>query len=149
MRCLAATVDNFNLCGSVIEMQQQNTMVCLTTSSFLRFLTSLGVILSMLVGCANDPSPLATWEHSSSGLFDAAVSNNGRFAVVSSFSDGTSLWDLHSNKRLYDWRHQDGGENDISLSVFSPDDRYVLTADTNTFVIWSVEKRQSLRILGG
>ena len=64
--------------------------------------------------------------------------------MVSSFSEGTSLWDLHTNKRLYDWRHQDSGENNISLSVFSPDDRYVLTADTKTFVIWSVGKGKAL-----
>ena len=81
--------------------------------------------------------PLKTWEHSHSGLFEAAVSHDGNFAVISSFSDGTSFWDLNANKRLYDWRHQDDAENSIALAVFSSNDSHVLTADSRTFVIWS------------
>lgn len=111
-----------------------------TTSSLVSF--TLAAIL--VGGCANETPPLATWEHSSSGLFDASVSNDGRFAVVSSFSEGTSLWDLKTNKRLYDWQHQDEGDSEISLSVFASDDSHVLTADGKTFVIWSVSKGAAL-----
>ena len=102
-------------------------------------LTPVWLLMTMFVGgCASESPPLKTWEHSSGGLFDAAVSNNGHYAVVSSFNEGTSFWDLRINKRLYDWHHQDGAENEITLSVFSADDKFVLTADSRTFVIWSV-----------
>ena len=104
----------------------------------------LCVIVGFLSACAGDSAPVKTWEHSNTGLFEAAVSHNGNFAVVSSFSEGTSFWDLNKNQRLYDWRHQDDGENNIALAVFSSNDSHVLTADSRTFVIWSTQDGKPL-----
>ena len=109
-------------------------------SSFL----AITFVLLLIGGCSNEPTPEQTWEHSNTGLFEAAVSHDGNFAVVSSFSEGTSFWDLSTNKRLYDWRHTDGEENNIALAVFSSNDSHVLTADSRTFVIWSTEDGNSL-----
>ena len=105
---------------------------------------SILLIACVVVGCASEPAPLKTWEHSTSGLFEAAVSNDGNFAVVSSFNEGTSFWDLEKNKRLFDWRHQQSGENNIGLAVFSTNDSHVLTADSRTFVIWSTVNGEAL-----
>ncbi|MEM7466255.1 MAG: hypothetical protein AAF387_05160 [Pseudomonadota bacterium] len=104
---------------------------------------SLILTLSILAGCSSDPKPLKTWEYSSSGLFGAALSHDGNFAVVSSFSEGTSFWDLQKNERLYDWRHSDS-ENNISVAVFAANDSHVLTAEGSTFVIWSTAEGSSL-----
>lgn len=109
------------------------------------FISLIAALMVLFVaGCVTEQKPLKTWEHSNTGLFEAAVSHDGNFAVVSSFSEGTSYWDLNNDKRLYDWRHQDSGENNIALAVFSANDSHVLTADSRTFVVWSTETGEPL-----
>jgi len=39
-------------------------------------------LCALLVGCGEDPDTTASWEHSYTSLFDAEISNDGRFAVV-------------------------------------------------------------------
>ncbi len=97
----------------------------------------------MLSGCGEDPDTTANWEHAYTGLFDAEISNDGRFAVVSSFSEGASFWDLVANSRLYNWRHDDSNDNQISHIAFAPDNSHVITADARTFVVWNVKSGRS------
>ena len=103
---------------------------------------------AMCTGCTRPPAPAGEWEHSLSGLFAAAVSSNGGFAVVSSSTDGASFWDLRENKRLFDWRHNDSGDNPIASVAFAPDDSHVITADSRSFVIWNTQTGQALGYWG-
>ena len=100
-------------------------------------------LCNMLSGCGEDPDTTANWEHSYSGLFDAEISSDGRFAVVSSFNEGASFWDLVENSRLYNWRHNDSDDGQVSHIAFAPDNAHVITADARTFVVWNVETGQS------
>ncbi len=86
---------------------------------------------------------MADWEHSYTGLFDAEISDDGRFAVVSTFNDGASFWDLVTNSRLYDWRHNDTDTGQVSHIAFAPDSSHVITANESTFVVWEVESGRS------
>lgn len=100
--------------------------------------------LALLGACADDPDTSGNWEHSRTGLYAAAVSNNGRFAVVSSSSDGASFWDLDRNARLFDWKHGEATEYPIAHVAFSPNDSHVITADARSFVIWDAQQGHSL-----
>ncbi len=100
--------------------------------------------LALLGACTNDADVAENWEHSGSGLYAAAVSNDGRFAVVSSSSDGASFWNLERNERLFDWKHSDTPEYPIAHVAFSPNDSHVITADANSFVIWDAKRGQAL-----
>lgn len=98
----------------------------------------------LLGGCADDADVAADWEHSVTGLYAAALSHDGRSAVVSSSSAGASLWDLERHERLFDWRHSDAPEYPIAHIAFSPNDSHVITADANDFVIWDARRGQAL-----
>ncbi len=100
--------------------------------------------LAVLGACTNDADVAANWEHSRTGLYAAAVSNDGRFAVVSSSSDGASYWDLERNERLFDWKHGDTADYPIAHVAFAPNDSHVITADANSFVIWDARGGQAL-----
>jgi len=93
-------------------------------------------LCAQLGGCTDDGEGTANWEHSLTGLYDAAISNDGRFAVVSSSSIGASYWDLQANSRLYDWSHNDSPDSQIAQIAFAPNNSHVITADTRTFVVW-------------
>jgi len=113
-------------------------------ASFLLWLSPL----LLLAGCGPDPDTAADWEHSLGGLYAAAVSNDGRHVVVSSSNDGASYWNLEQNKRLFDWKHNDAGDDPIALVAFSPNDTHVLTADSRSFVIWDAAKGHALGYWG-
>lgn len=97
----------------------------------------------VVAACSQAPESAPGWEHSRSGLYAAAISNDGRFAVVSSFSDGTSYWDLEANSRLFDWRHKEAEAGEIQHIAFSPDGSRVITADARTFVVWDTSTGQA------
>ncbi len=96
----------------------------------------LPLIFSLLSACSNDASVLSSWEHSLSGLYAVEISNDGRFAVVSSFAEGTRYWDLDNNSFLYQWSHGESPDSDISSVAISPNGSHVITADNRTFVVW-------------
>ncbi|MFT4563325.1 MAG: WD40 repeat protein [Gammaproteobacteria bacterium] len=107
-------------------------------------LAALIVLASFIAGCGEDPATLENWDHSHTGLYNAAISQDGRFAVISSSSDGASFWNLATNSRLYDWSHDDTSEGQISQIAFAPDNSHVITANARTFIVWSTQSGQSL-----
>lgn len=105
--------------------------------------------LSLLIlGCSDDADTTASWEHSLTGLYAAAFSHDGHYAAVSSSADGASFWDLQRNKRLFDWSHNDDGDDPISMIAFSPNDSHVVTADSRSFVIWNAQSGSALGYWG-
>jgi WD40 repeat protein len=102
------------------------------------------LLFILLSGCHGHDPAIVTWEHAQSGVYDAAYSDDGRFAVVSTIAEGALFWDLVENKSLYKWQHNKHGENTILNIDFSPDGNWVITAEENTYVIWSTATGQAL-----
>jgi len=100
-------------------------------------------LCTLFAGCGEEPDKAASWEHSANGLYAAALSNDGRYAAVSSAAGGTSYWDLETNRKLYDWSHSSDGDEPVSVVAFSPDDTHVITADSRRFVVWDVHTGQA------
>ncbi|MDH5433993.1 MAG: hypothetical protein OEY19_08605 [Gammaproteobacteria bacterium] len=80
---------------------------------------------------------MENWPHAAIGLLDAAISKDGKHALVSSVNFGAAYWDLENNQMKYQWTHDDNPENSITNVNLSPDGSRAITADKNTFIIWN------------
>ncbi len=97
-------------------------------------------LLLLLGGCEKITSnaPQQQFPHVAQGSYAAAISEDGRYAAVSSIQDGVALWNLGSNALLYQWRHQGNSDNLVFSLAISPDNSHVLTADANTYALWHI-----------
>ncbi|NVJ59114.1 MAG: hypothetical protein HWE27_01925 [Gammaproteobacteria bacterium] len=95
------------------------------------------VALLLLTACENGPEPVETWQHATTGSYEASLSEDGNFAIVSTVNHQAGYWDLSSNKLLFQWRHSDNPDSGIIASDISPDGSRAITADKQTFVIWN------------
>lgn len=74
-----------------------------------------------------------------------ALSDDGRYAVAGSNHNGISLWRLDDGERLYDWSHQENLPTTLISADFSPDRRWVITADTHTMALWDLQTGEAPR----
>lgn len=103
----------------------------------------LTLIFLCLNACNFDQGAVEDWEHSNTGLYAAAISQNGKYSVISSFKEGTSYWDISQQERLYNWSHGNSVESTIAHIAFSPNGSHVITADLRAFVIWDTKTGES------
>jgi WD40 repeat protein len=116
------------------------------TGTFCRprsLLWSLGMLL-MLGGCGGE-QPFASTEVAAKGLFSAALSSDGRRALIGSLSHGGSLWNLDDNERLFDWNHRAGSYTPITVVAISPEGAYGLTVEDESLVLWNALNGEALR----
>ncbi|MCW8879029.1 MAG: hypothetical protein OQJ89_03300 [Kangiellaceae bacterium] len=102
----------------------------------IRLIALICTILSV-TGCEQPSKAVAEWPHAAVGVLDAAISENGHFALVSSVNFGAAYWDLRENKMLFQWRHNDDPQDGITAVDISPDGSRAITADKRTFIIWN------------
>lgn len=95
--------------------------------------------------CSLDDQPDATFAASVQGIFSAAYSANGDYAVIGSIQHGGSLWDVAQAERLFNWNHQQNQISQITAAAFSPEGDFVLTSDSNTLVLWDAASGSALR----
>ncbi|TQV89153.1 WD40 repeat domain-containing protein [Aliikangiella coralliicola] len=100
-------------------------------------LTLLICLSAMLTACQPEKKSIAEWPHSAVGTLDAAISRDGRFALVSSVNFGAGYWDLEKNQLKFQWTHNDNPEDGIIAVNISPDGSRAITADKRTFIIWN------------
>lgn len=106
--------------------------------------TALLAVLATTAGCDAGSAPDKSWEVAVKGTYSAALSEDGRLAVVGSITHGGSLWETARGERLYNWNHRQGEYSNIIACGFSPDSRFALTADHQTMVLWNTETGKSL-----
>ncbi len=96
-----------------------------------------GLILLFLSACQTGEESLAEAQHTAVGTLDAVISQNAKFAIVSSLNHGVGYWDLTENKLLFNWKHSDKVEDGIIATNLSPDASRAITADRRNFSIWN------------
>ena len=105
----------------------------------------LATSLVLLTACDAGRQPASSEEVAVKGVYSAALSNDGRWAVIGSITHGGSLWQLgNGNKRLYNWNHQANTETNVIATGFSPEGNYALTADHQTMVLWRTTTGEAL-----
>lgn len=99
------------------------------------------LLLVLLVSSCSDSSnvPLSSWQHAEGGSYAAAISADASISVVSSINDGLTVWDLRSNKSLYNWSHQGDGNNTVANIHIAADNSYVVTSDREAFALWNLD----------
>lgn len=105
----------------------------------------LGYLLLFILfsGCQPSEKSVAEWPHAAVGVLDAAISKDGRFALVSSVNFGAAYWDLEKNQLKFQWRHNDDPQDAITAVNLSPDGSRAITANRRTFIIWNTSSGKS------
>lgn len=94
------------------------------------------VICFGLAGCEQFTPPKKSWENAVQGLYAAALSSQGQYAIIGSINHGASLWDMQRKERLFDWNHVKGEYTGIVAAALSPEQNYAATAAQRTIVLW-------------
>jgi len=89
-----------------------------------------------LAACGSRDAPLASLEVAEPGAFSAALSPDGRQAVIGSLRHGGSLWELDTDQRRFNWNHRAGESTPITVVAFAPGGDAVMTASHDTLVLW-------------
>jgi WD40 repeat protein len=116
-----------------------NTMFKLFNQRFLAT-----PLLGLLLTACDSPPPSQSWENALQGTYSAAISNDGKFALIGSIYHGGSLWHIRNNERLYNWNHKAGEATTIIASGFSPEGDFAMTADHQTMVLWDTRTGESI-----
>ncbi len=95
--------------------------------------------LAFLFQCSQHENPSFTIEVASVGLNTGSLNSDGTAAVVGSIYHGVSFWDLEKNERLYNWNHQEEQNTVLIASQFSPENRWALTAQSHSMVLWNTQ----------
>ena len=101
-----------------------------------------------LISCEQPTKPIHIWQHSSNGSASAAISHDGQFSVVAGFNEPTGYWNLNTNARLFNWRSVPDShfsdKDPIQLVAISAENKRVMTASINNFIIWDTASGKSL-----
>ncbi len=90
-----------------------------------------------VLGCEQYEPPSHSFEVASVGAQAAALSDDGRYAVIGSVHQGGSLWRVSDGERLFNWNHDKNEQTVIRSADFSADGHRVVTTDTATLVLWN------------
>lgn len=91
----------------------------------------------LLSSCQKESKSVAEWPHAAVGILDAAISRDGKFALVSSVNFGAAYWDLEKDQLKFQWKHNDNPDDAVVAVNISPDGTRAITADKRTFIIWN------------
>ncbi|NRA71897.1 MAG: PQQ-binding-like beta-propeller repeat protein [Gammaproteobacteria bacterium] len=100
-------------------------------------------LLLSLLACSQQDTPDKYWQHAGSGALAANISNDGTLALVSSTAHGLILWDLTNNTQRHRWQQQ-GDNNLVLFTDISDNNKYAVSADKNSFVVWEVASGKAL-----
>lgn len=104
------------------------------------FRVALLSLLILLISCSDGTNQAEfTVEHAARGAFTAALSQDGRYSLVSSVEHGVSLWDNDSHGLKYQWHQSSEHENLVHSLAIAYDNSFAVTAENNTFAIWNIK----------
>ncbi|SFD64002.1 WD40 repeat domain-containing protein [Pseudoalteromonas denitrificans] len=127
----------------------------MTTNRFLFHL----LLIFLLTSCSSDELlPKNAVEHAVEGAYDASISDDANYSLVSSMHHGIALWDLKENALKYQWSHLKDKENQkltsksdldewlvqsnpgnlVLAADISFDSRNAVTADKHNFALWNI-----------
>ena len=101
------------------------------------------LLLPLLAACSADEPPAERWEHAAAGSLSADISRDGSLGMVSSSFHNIKLWDLKTNQQLYFWQQQ-GDNNLVLFTQISDNNKYAVSADKDSFVVWDIATGKSL-----
>ncbi|MFY8275490.1 WD40 repeat domain-containing protein [Pseudoalteromonas sp. SSDWG2] len=105
-------------------------------------LTSL---ISLTIACQPHHSD-ATKQvpHAATGAYDAAISSDGRYSIVSSVEHGVAVWDNQVNGLKFQWYLSEDEQNMVVALDISADSYAAVTATREEFAVWDLESGENL-----
>ncbi|MBL4607364.1 MAG: hypothetical protein JKY01_05985 [Pseudomonadales bacterium] len=98
---------------------------------------------TLLSGCMRDQAE-SMQEVAIQGVYSAALSENGTYAIIGSINHGGSLWQTSDMERRYSWNLTAGSYSDITATALSKNGNVALTADTRRTVFWDTRSGESI-----
>lgn len=109
-------------------------------AKYLAFFLLLGP-----VACTEVPQNLLSQQQiSAEGTVTAALSPASQLLAVSSLTSGIIVWDLQTNSGKFRLSQQDAVNNLVSSLAFSPDGKYLLSADARNVALWDMQNGHNL-----
>lgn len=102
----------------------------------MRKLTSLLILALSLVACQSEDQSESKKIHAAGGVIAASISQDGRLALIASVNHPSILWDLNTQKPLYNWNNSKN-QGTIIATAFSPQGKYALTAEEKNVALWN------------
>ncbi len=98
----------------------------------------IAILQWALYGCGESSNPrLQRYQHTDNGSYAAALSTQGKYAVVST-AQGITLWQVDKHLPKYVWKHQDNMANQVISVDISSDNSHVVTANTSQLALWNM-----------
>jgi WD40 repeat protein len=79
------------------------------------------------------------WRQVEEGAYAADISPDGTISVVSGINNGINVWRIGDKEPIYQWSHQGEGDNLVGNLHISADNKFVVTADRDSFALWSLD----------
>jgi WD40 repeat protein len=105
----------------------------------------ISLSLSLMIACGSNTAPSERFEVAVNGIYDGSLSSGGEYAIIGSVQHGGSLWRLSDNERLFNWNHNKGEASILIATDFDPSNRWALTAEAHTIVLWDVSNGSATR----
>lgn len=101
------------------------------------------LLLPLLVACSPQDDPVERWEHAAAGTLSADISRDGTLAMVSSSFHDIKIWDLKQNQQRFSGRQQ-SDNNLVLFTQISDNNKYGVSADKDSFMVWDLTNQQVL-----
>jgi WD40 repeat protein len=102
-------------------------------------LALISVVSLILIACGSSKPPFDWQNYATLGLYSAAISYDGKYAVIGAQEEGGSLWEIDTAERLYDWNHKKNTRSLIAQTAFSPEGKFAVTANQQDLVLWHTD----------
>ncbi len=103
------------------------------------------MVLVLLTGCSDEIAlPDNAQVHAIEGAHDAALSQNGRYSIVSSMHHNVSVWDNQSNALMYVWQQDAEELNHVFITRFAADDSAAALASRDTVSLWRLDNGENM-----
>lgn len=99
-------------------------------------------LLTLLSACGNDN--ISSWDTTEYGLYSASLSNDGTLALLGVEGLGGTLWDTSEGSLSFQWNHTPDKPSQLVATDFNKDNRFALTAEEATLVLWEVSSGEPL-----
>jgi len=106
----------------------------------------LAIFLSLwLVNCTEVPKNMLRQQAiSAEGTMAGAISTTNQLLAVSSLTSGIIVWDTATSQAKFRLSHGDPTQNLVTTLAFSPDGKYLLSADPNNAALWDMQDGKNL-----
>ncbi len=86
---------------------------------------------------------IQTW--GAKGVNDMSLSSDGNFLVTCGYACQIKLWDFKTGRNIRNFGTNIKQKYSIKSIAFSPDNKYIVSAGSNTIKLWNVKTGQEIR----